>query len=445
MPGKFSFSFGVAVCCFGTTIVFATEQITNNLPDPLSLDYALSRADAPHPDLLLQDARIKSIEANKQGIEDAGGLDAYLDISALDTNQVRPQVRRSDHLRAGIILSTVLYDFGQTNKKLDAIEGQLASEQFNYLDVRTQRRLQILTAFFNVLLSDLGFSRYNEAMATTYISLDRARDRRKLGQETDLKVLELEIEYERVRGLRFESENLQRETRAFLAELLNTPGQLPSTLAMPKMAGLDDKLGEVEQFQSMAMRHNYRINALRSRLQAAEKAVVVARASDSATLYGRLQAHQYQGRERQAEEVYAELVLEIPLLEPKKDSAIATEMAKVYEARAELRKSESQLRQSILKLWHDIEVLQVRRQQMTKLSEFRELSLERSRALYEMEVKADLGNAMVELTEAQYQVTQTDYELALALYKMKILTGNLNLDLYDISSPLPVAIPQEQL
>ena len=137
--------------------------------------------------------------------------------------------------------------------------------------------------------------------------------------------------------------------------------------------------------------------------------------------------------------------MEIPLLEPKKDSAIAAETAKVYEARAQLHKSESLLRQSILKLWHDIEVLQIRRQQMAKLNEFRELSLERSRALYEMEVKADLGDAMVKLTDAQYQVAQTDYELALALYKMKILTGKLNLDSNDIFSPLPTAKPQEQL
>ena len=163
-------------------------------------------------------------------------------------------------------------------------------------------------------------------------------------------------------------------------------------------------------------------------------------------LIGRLLAYRFDGNyDREEDELFAQLVLEIPLISPNKDSDIAAEIAKVYEARALLQKSESQLRQSVLKLWHDIEVLQVRRDQMAKLNEFRELSLERSRALYEMEVKADLGDAMVQLTEAQFQVAQTDYQLSLALYKMKILTGKLDLNSNDISAPLPAAKPQEQL
>lgn len=445
MPVKFVLGLGI-ILSLGATPLFAEEPATAKLPDPLTLEYALSLADAPHPDIMLQDAKIKSIEATRQSIEDEGGLDVFLDIGAQDTNKERTQIGRSDNIHAGIVLRTTLYDFGRTNTKLDVVQEQLASEQLSYLDVRTQRRLQILDAYFNVLLADLRFSRYNEAMATAYIDADRARDRRKLGQVSDLRVLELETEYERVRGLRYESENLQRETRANLAELLNSPEQLPSSLTMPKLGDLSAKLAEVEEFQSLALANNYRINALRTKLMAAEKAVIAARNGDNAIVYGRLLAHKFEGNEdREENELYAQLVLEIPLLTPNKDSAIAAEIAKVYEARAHLQKSESQLRQSVLKLWHDIEVLQVRRDQMAKLNEFRELSLERSRALYEMEVKADLGDAMVQLTEAQFQVAQTDYQLSLALYKMKVLTGKLNLNTNDISAPLPAAKPQEQL
>ena len=449
MPVKFALGLGM-ILSLGISQLMAAEPNPGKLPDPLTLEYALSLADAPHPDIQLQDARIKSLEADKQGIQDEGGLDVFLDIGAQDTNLERVQIEKSDHVRAGIILRTKLYDFGRTSKRLDSVQELLASEQYTFLDVRTQRRLQILEGYFNVLLADLRFSRYNEAMATAYVDADRARDRREQGQVSDLRVLELETEYQRVRGLRYESENLQRETRAYLAELLNSPEQLPSTLSMPKLEGLSNKLADVEEFQSLALTNNNQINALRAKVQAAEKAVVAARAGDNAALYARLSAHRYEGNtveglDRAQDQVYAELFLEIPLLTPNTDSDVAKELAKVYESRARLQKSESQLRQSVLKLWHDIEVLQVRREQMAKLNEFRELSLERSRALYEMEVKADLGDAMVQLTEAQYQVAQTDYQLALALYKMKILTGKLVLDSNDISAPLPAATPQEQL
>jgi len=445
MPAKFSFSLGLVICA-GALTVNAAEQTGEKLPDPLTLEYALSLADTPHPDLLLHDARLKSIEAQKQGIADAGGPDVYLELAAQDTNEERLQLNRSDHLRAGVVLTTTLYDFGQTSKKLDAVQEELASEKFYFLDARTQRRLQILQAFFNVLLADLRFSRYNEDLATAYIAFDRAKQRKELGQETDLRVLELETEYQRVRALRYESENLQRETRAFLAEVLNTPNQLPSTLTPPNLSGLDTKLADVEEFQKLALAKNNKINALRARVSAAEKNVEAARAGDDAALYGKLSALHYEGeKSRATDEVFAELVLEIPLFKPTQDSAVAEKMAKMYELRAELQKSESQMRQSVLKLWHDIEVLQVKREQMIKLNEYRELSLDRSRALYEMEVKADLGNSMVDLTEAQYQLANANYQLVLALYQMKILSGLVDLDSNDFAAPLPSAKPQEQL
>lgn len=444
MPVKIYLVFSLAF--FASSVAVSAEQSVEKLPDPLTLEYAMSLADTTHPDLLLHDARIKSVEANRQSIEDAGGLNTYLEFAAQETNQERLQLNRSDHLRAGLILSTTLYDFGQTSKKLDVVQEELTSERYAYLDARTQRRLQILEAFFNVLLADLRFSRYNEDLATAYIAFDRAQQRKGLGQETDLRVLELETEYQRVRGLRYESENLQRESRAFLAELLNTPNQLPSTLTMPVLSGLDGKLADVEEFQKLAFAKNNKLNTLRARVLAAEKSIVSVRAGDDAAVYGRLKAHHYEGeKSRSTDEVFAELVLEIPLFKPSQDGAVAKEMARLYSLRAELQKAESQLRQSVLKLWHDIEVLQVKREQMLKLNEYRELSLERSRALYEMEVKADLGTSMVELTEAQYQLAKANYQLMLALYQMKILAGIVDLDSNDFAAPLPGAKPQEQL
>ncbi len=444
MPAKFSFSFCVAIGVVSLAVC-AEEQPVEKLPDPLTLEHAMSLADVGHPDLLLHDAKIKSIDAQRQGIEDAGGLDAYLEFAAQGTNEERLQLHRSDHLRAGLVLSTTLYDFGQTSKMLGAVQEELASEKLSYLDARTQRRVQIIDAFFNVLLSDLRFSRYNEDLATAYIAFDRAKQRKELGQETDLRVLELETEYQRVRGLRYESENLQRETRAFLAEVLNTPNQLPSTLTLPTINSLDARLSDVAEFQKLALTNNHKINALRARLLAAEKGVEAVRATDDAAVYVKLRAHHYEGQnDRATDEVYAELILEVPLFKPRQDAAIAAEMAKVYSLRAELQKSESQLRQSVLKLWHDIEVLQVRREQMLKMNEYRELNLERNRALYEMEVKADLGTSMVELTDAQYQLASANYQLVLAMYKMKILSGIVDLNSNDFSAPLPTAKPQEQ-
>ena len=53
--------------------------------------------------------------------------------------------------------------------------------------------------YFNVVLADLQFYRYNEEMAVAYIQFDRIRIRQKLGQHTEVEVAEKEVEYNKIR------------------------------------------------------------------------------------------------------------------------------------------------------------------------------------------------------------------------------------------------------
>lgn len=62
--------------------------------------------------------------------------------------------------------------------------------------------------------------------------------------------------------------------------------------------------------------------------------------------------------------------------------------------------------------------------------DYRDLYLERSRALYELEVTSDLGDAMVQLSEAQLFKAQTFFELAVAWAKLDSLLGS-SMNYYD--------------
>ena len=56
--------------------------------------------------------------------------------------------------------------------------------------------------------------------------------------------------------------------------------------------------------------------------------------------------------------------------------------------------------------------------------DYRDLYLDRSRALYELEVTSDLGDAMVKLSDAQLFKAQTVFELAINWAKLDALVGN---------------------
>ncbi len=405
------------------------------LPDPLTLEYALSLADEAHPDLLIQDARILNAQANKDSIKASTGIGVQLDLGAYVTDEDRLQTfKNRDHIRAGVIVSKTLYDFGYTNDRVSAAGQLVDSEQWRYQQARGLRRLAISEAYYNVLLSDLQFSQYNEAMSVGYVNFDKAKDRRELGKSTDLDVLERESEYQKLRVLRYKSENLQRSTRANLAEVLNRPNQLPTRLAIPRLAVLSRKLPEVEEIQEQAQKNNFDIRASRYVVQSAETALTAARNLNNPKLDALLTAYEYETDFGTVDELTAGLNFTYDLYQPEQKSVIAIQLANLYSARAKLQKIESDLRQSILQLWHEIEELSVKRESLNVLLELREIKLEQSRALYEMEVKADLGYSMVELTEAQYTQAQNDYQLALAWAKLDLLTGNIKLNKHESKS-----------
>ena len=425
-----AFAIGLTLMVVLSSTVIADEPSVSKLPDPLTLKHALSLADEAHPDLLLKDAEILSAEARRKNIEATGGINVDLDFSvfATDDDSDRNAWRR-DHARAGVIVSSTFYDFGHTDSLLTGADELRYSRELAYHDTRGQRRLDIMAAYFDVLLADLKFSLYNEAMAVGYVNYDKAKDRRELGQRTDLEVARREAEYQKLRVLRYQSENQQRETRAKLAEILNRPGQLPANLAIPKLDAVNRNLVDIDELQKQALEKNFHINALRHEVIAAESDLAAARQSDGPKLRGRVEAYGFESEQGNTDEVRAELSLIYNLHKPERDGDVATELSRLYAARAQLQKAESDLRQETLKTWHHVEELKAQRDETEVLLVLRELQLEKSRALYEMEVKADLGYSMSALTEAQLKSAKTDYQLALAWFKLDLLTANVVLDL----------------
>jgi hypothetical protein len=61
---------------------------------------------------------------------------------------------------------------------------------------------------------------------------------------------------------------------------------------------------------------------------------------------------------------------------------------------------------------------------MRALLDYRDLYLDRSRALYEMEVKTDLGDSMVEVSEARLKFAKVKFNTALTWARLDALIGN---------------------
>lgn len=418
----------VAILLVGITSISSAaeqKQPADALPEPLTLEYALSLVDEATPDIEQLQADIMAAEAGVLDAESATGFNAYIEARAqwVEPADVVSAQGNEDH-RLGLITNKILYDFGRSSAAESAANYTLSARQLQFADARRQRRIRIMQNFFDVLLADLQFNRYNEEMAVVFIAMDRMKDRRELGQASDLDVLEKEVEYQRIRHLRYKSENEQRLTRARLAQVLNRPGSLPSVLATPELKYLKRKLGEVGSYQKAALKNNPVVTSLRMRLAAAEQSVEQARSTNNPRLKGQLEAYSYERDLGSSDKWRAGVILEVPLWTGgSSDANVAKALAGLYRSRAQLRDIERRIEQAVLEVWLELDALRIRLQEMETASDYRELYLDRSRALYEMEVRTDLGDSMVRVSEAERNLKKTQFDITLGWERLEALVG----------------------
>jgi len=420
---RLAFCPSALLCLFAMSV--PTAHAVEPLPDPLTLEYALSLVDEGHPDLLAEQAEQARLSAELQGVDARNALDIsvegrarWVEPPSIDNGDVV-----EDH-KLSLFVRKPLYDFGRTDALRQAAQQASLGREHRYQAVRDNRRIAIMHSYFDVLLSDMETARDNEALAVAFIALDRLRDRQELGQASDIAVLEAEAAYQRVRYQLAQSETRQRATRARLANLLNRPGMPPSNLQKPTLDYRQRKLPEFETLVEQAMQRYPEILALRSELEAAQQRIEAARADHLPRLDGELEASNYSREIGSYDRWRAGVTLQIPIYSGGRvDASVADQRAQQYMVQARLDKARYDLRQNVLDLWLELQNLQLQQERANSEQDYSELYLDRSRANYEMEFTADLGDAMVRLSEAQLGLAQVEYQLAIAWERLDALIG----------------------
>ena len=398
------------------------------LPSPLTLEQSLALADTPHPDLDRAQARVNAARAGLTQAESNRGLRAYVDL----TPQLSLPSQRTDDdyindSRARFLVTKRLYDFGRTSALADSAQAEIAAREQQLIEARQARRLEIMTRFLDTLLADLRYAVDLEAMAQSYVTFDKQRERHKMGQVSDVDLLEFEARYQENLITRTRSLTRQTQTRQQLALALNRPDELPANLSLPKFPGNDREPPDFRAVFERALNHNPAALALRKEAEAARTLVAAERARRYPVLSAEGELAYYERKFGSRDDVRATLNLRVPLWQGGEDrAAIELALARQHEIEARLQRAGYDLRQTVLDLTQEIESLRIERNAAKVRSAWRELYLDRSRALYEMEVRADLGDAMTRVTEAQWQAAQVEFRLALAWARLEALAGPLD-------------------
>lgn len=395
------------------------------LPQPLTLQQALTYVDEPHPNLQLSKAQVNQAEAQLSSANANSGVDVSAQARArwVEPPATLSSLGREDH---ALMLQgrKTLYDFGRSSKRVDAASANLQANEFNYQHALLLRRYDIMRAFFDVILSDIRFSRDNEDMAIGFIRYDRIRERQELGQFSDIDVLEANAAYQEILRRRMHSESLQRLTRTRLAEVLNRPASIPSSVVPPDLSLSKRKMVEVEKIQTIARDRNLEIKSLQQKLTAAKESLNAIKSEYWPKISAQLDLGVYT-RELGSNDMWrAGVGVDVPLYQGGRVGAKkAEQLSNIHMLEAELTIRQREVDQTVLETWMSLNDLKRQQQESKVKMDYRELYLDRARAIYEMEVKTDLGDAMVKLTQASLDSAKVEFEQALAWEKLNILTG----------------------
>ena len=426
MPLKYFMSLPLKVLYASVLSLFALHSSAEEkYPEIISLQYALQRAETNHPDIEQAQAALDLAGSERLEAESLTGTTVEIKtrLRYVEPNSdVAVQTRNDSSV--GLFVNKNLYDFGRSEAAERAAELAIESEKISLHSVRNQRRLDIMRQYFNVILSDLEYLRDNEDMATAFVSLDKARDRRSVGQLSDVEVLELEDAYQKVRLRRYRSDNKQRSTRSVLAIAMNQIGHLPATLEDPVLPSLKRSLPDLESIMVQVQKNNPALQAAKTRLNAAQARLEEARASDNPLLSGEFEVSESNRALGSRDDARIGVQLTIPLSSGGKTRAnIAKERAHIRSERANLARQHAKVEQAVLDAWIELSNLKAQYQQANAQLDYSELYLDQRRALYELETRTNLGDAMVRISEAQRYLKETEFEIAYHWAQLDALMG----------------------
>ena len=395
------------------------------LPEPLTLEFALSISGEGHPDVVEREAALARSRAllDAEAAHDAPSVRLVGRARFIEPDPSVAYREHDDHtLRFSV--RKPLWDFGRGDAAKEAARAVVESERWRLAGARHAQRMDVLRGYFDVLLADLEYARENEAMAIAFVVAQRARERNALGQVSDIETLELESTYQRVRRARFAAAARQRASRARLANVLNRPGELSSRLVSPSLTVLGRTIPDYEALEKEAVRDNAAIKAARARAAAARRRVEEARAGGRPMLSGGIETGVNTRPTGSGDRLRIGVILEIPFAGGgRREAEVAQREAELTAAQAALRRVEIDVRQALLESWLALDTLAAERDSTEAFAVYRDLYLDRSRAFYEHEVRADLGDAMVQISESALRSARVDFELALAWARIHGLTG----------------------
>jgi len=393
------------------------------LPEPLSLESLMALPVTISPQVQLQQAKQQQALALIGQQQSVNALELNV-VGRLGWREFANETQENHQL--ALHVGKQLYDFGRQNALTEAQQQLTKAESRFGIRQNHQFQLQLMQAFFNIILADYQYRVQNESMAVAYVILDKAKDRHELHQISDVAYLKRQNDYEKILLLRSKAENEQRRTRSVVANLVGQPQALSDKLTFPNLEAYSQRsLPTLEALQQQVLSNNLQLKGLGLQRQAALSQLQGEKVANNPVFRldawgGQLSSYEkkYEGKWR------VDLSMQMPLVDGGlKSSAVAKQKAQIQQIQAQIAATKQALRDQVSELFFTIKLSEAEKKQLQLQADYADLYLDFSRALYENESQTDLGDSMVQLSESNYQMISQQFKQTLAWAQLDFLSG----------------------
>ncbi|MDP6266272.1 MAG: TolC family protein [Arenicellales bacterium] len=423
---------GLLLLCtllMASPVLQADSSSTVPLPTPLTLVDALSLANDSHPDLRIAWANVSRAGIRLREVESSYGVNTLLELQPRVASRASVSgVDFEDDSRFGLVIRKRLSDFGRSASRHVAASAAVRGEEAAYQVRRNLHVLEVMEKFFAVILADLAYQAHDESMTVSYFRYKRLADRQASFQQyTDMEVAERELAYRRAYVKRLRSDLTRRQARNSLALALGRPGELSADLAMPDLTVYArQEIPDYHELVDRVISTSPTLEVLRHRIEAAQASVDAVRKADFPVLSAEFEAWEYtDNTSANRDRFRANLKFVLPLFGSTgtKDVRLAEAHNVLFRLQSELTSAEYVLRDRVLELLHGLEVNRAQEVAAAAHEEYRGYYQDHSRALYELELRSDLGNAQAKAAAAMLESTRVRFQRALLWTELDGLLG----------------------
>ena len=399
------------------------------LPAPLTLVDALSLASESHPDLRIAWANVSRAGIRLREVESSYGVNSLLEIQPRVASKASVSgVDFEDDSRFGLVIRKRLSDFGRSASRHVAASAAVRGEEATYQARRNLHALEVMEKFFAVILADLAYQAHDESMTVSYFRYKRLADRQASFQQyTDMEVAEREVAYRREYVQRLRSDLARRQTRNSLALVLGRPSELSADLEMPDLKVYARReIPEYHELVDQVISGSLTLEALRHQIESAQASLDAARKENFPVLSAEFEAWEYiHNASANRDRFRVNLKFVLPLFggAGTEDVRVAEAHNVLFRLQSELASAEYVLRDRVLELLHGLEVNQAQEVAAAVQEEYRGYYQDHSRALYELDLRSDLGDAQAKAAAAMLDSTRVRFQRALLWAELDGLLG----------------------